>query len=76
MFTATSSTLSGQITYNDVEVVVVSGTSDNPVFTRPDGTALTQNEIASLKAIGDIVGVVFDAFDNLLAPALLVFAIG
>ena len=76
VFTATSSTLSGQITYNDVEVVVVSGTLASPAFTRPDGTALTQNEIASLKAIGDIVGVVFDAFDNLLAPALLVFAIG
>ena len=75
-FTSTSSTLSGQITYNDVEVVVVSGTTDNPVFTRPDGTALTQNEIASLQAIGDIVGVVFDAFDNLLGPALVVFAFG
>lgn len=74
--TATSSTLSGQITYNDVEVVVVSGTLASPAFTRPDGTALTQNEIASLSAIGDVIGVVFDAFDNLLAPALVVFAFG
>jgi hypothetical protein len=74
--TVTTSTLNGQITYNGVQAVVISGTPDNPTFTRPDGTALTQDEIASLKAIGDIIGVVFDAFDNLLGPALVVFALG
>lgn len=74
--TATTSTLNGQITYNGVQAVVISGTPDSPTFARPDGTPLTQDEIASLKAIGDIIGVVFDAFDNLLGPALVVFAFG
>jgi hypothetical protein len=70
------STISGAITYNGDVVVNVAGTPDSPTFTRPDGTALTQAEINALLAFGDIIGTLFDAFDNLLAPALVVFAIG
>jgi len=70
------STISGAITYNGDVVVNVAGTPDSPTFTRPDGTALTQAEINALLAFGDIIETLFDAFDNLLAPALVVFAIG
>jgi len=70
------STISGQITYNGDVVVTVAGTPDSPTFTRPDGTALTQAEINALLAFGNIIETLFDAFDNLLAPALVVFAIG
>jgi hypothetical protein len=74
--TTDASTLSGQITYNGDQAVVIGGTPDNPTFTRPDGTPLTQAEITSLNAIGNIIEVLFDAFDNLLGPALVVFAFG
>lgn len=70
------STVSGEITYNGDVVVTVAGTPEAPTFTKPDGTALTQDEIDALKAFGEIVGTLFDAFDNLLWPALLVFALG
>jgi len=74
--TGDTSTLGGQITYNGDQVVVIGGTPDNPTFTRPDGTPLTQAEITSLNAIGNVIEVLFDAFDNLLGPALVVFAFG
>jgi hypothetical protein len=72
--TITPSTISGQVTYNGDVAVTVSGTPDDPVFARPDGTPLTQNEIAALLAFGDIIGDLFDIFDNLLFPAALVLA--
>jgi hypothetical protein len=72
----TPSTLSGTIEYNGVVVVEISGTQDEPVFTRTDGTPLTEQELASLRYLGFLVGVIFDHFDNLLAPALVAFLLG
>lgn len=74
--TITPSTVEGEITYNGDVVVTVSGSPESPTFTKPDGTALTQDEIDALEAFGSIVADLFDAFDNLLWPALLVFALG
>jgi len=74
--TVTPSTISGQITYNGDVVVTVAGTPANPTFTRPDGTALTQAELNALLAFGNLIDDIFNAFDNLLLPALVVFAIG
>jgi len=74
--TITPSTVEGEITYNGDVVVTVSGDPETPEFTKPDGTALTQAEINALEAFGSIVGDLFDAFDDLLWPALLVFALG
>jgi hypothetical protein len=74
--TITPSTVSGEITYNGDVVVTVAGTPESPTFTKPDGTPLTQAEINALEGFGEIVGNLFDAFDNLLWPALLVFALG
>jgi hypothetical protein len=74
--TITPSTVSGEITYNGDVVVTVAGTPEVPTFTRPDGTPLTEDEIDALEAFGSIVANLFDAFDNLLWPALLVFALG
>jgi predicted small lipoprotein YifL len=75
-YTVTPSTLSGEITYNGDVAIDISGTPDSPVFARPDGTPLTQQELNALQALGDIVEEIFDAFDNLLGPALLVFVFG
>jgi hypothetical protein len=74
--TVTPSTLSGQITYNGDVAVTISGTPNSPTFERPDGTPLTQQELDALEALGNLTGEIFDAFDNLLAPALVVFAFG
>jgi hypothetical protein len=73
--TFSPSTATGQITYNGEEVVVISGDGDDLTFERPDGTPLSNAEIAALNDIGDLIGDLFDAFDVLLIPALIVFAI-
>lgn len=73
--TVTPSTLSGQITYNGGVAITISGTPDSPMFARPDGTPLTEAEIGALVALAEIIEELFDAFDNLLAPAFVVFAI-
>lgn len=70
------STVSGEITYNGDVVVEVSGTPESPLFARPDGTELTQQELNALRALGDLIEEVFDAFTNLLGPAFLVLAFG
>jgi hypothetical protein len=72
----TPSTVSGQITYNGDVVVEISGTPEDPEFTKADGTPLTQQEINALHALGNLIEEIFDAFDNLLAPAFLVLAFG
>jgi len=74
--TITPSTVEGEITYNGDVVVTVSGDPETPEFTKPDGTALTQAEINALEAFGSIIGDLFDAFDDLLWPALVVFTLG
>jgi hypothetical protein len=71
-----TSTIEGGITYNGDLAVEIGGTPEQPTFTRPDGTPLTENEINALMALGAIIDQLFEAFDNLLAPALIVFAIG
>ena len=75
-FTGTATTLEGTIKYNSTTVVLISGTPDAPVFTRSNGTALTQDEIVALQRLGAIFEEIFDHFDDLLGPALLVFAFG
>lgn len=74
--TVTPSTVSGEITYNGDVAVTISGTPEEVTFERPDGTPLTEQEINALEALGNIIEELFDAFDNLLAPALVVFALG
>jgi hypothetical protein len=72
----TPSTISGTLEYNGDVAIEISGTREEPVFTRPDGTPLTDQEVAALQALGLAIGVVFDAFDNLLGPALVAFLLG
>lgn len=71
-----ASTISGEITYNGDVVVTVAGTPEEPTFTKPDGTALTQDEINALMAFGAIIDSLFETFDGLLWPAVLVLALG
>jgi hypothetical protein len=74
--TITPSTVTGTITYNGDVAVEISGSPEQPTFARPDGTPLTQAEIHSLEQLGNLVDVIFEHFDNLLAPALVAFALG
>jgi hypothetical protein len=74
--TITPSTVTGSITYNGDVAVEIGGTPEEPTFTRPDGTPLTDAEIESLRHLGDLIDVIFNHFDDLLAPALVAFALG
>jgi hypothetical protein len=65
------STFSGTIEYNGDVAVEIGGTVDAPTFTRPDGTPLTEAEIAALEAFGDLINAIVSHFDDLLGPALL-----
>jgi hypothetical protein len=66
----------GTITYNGDLVITISGNPNSPTFTKWDGTAPTQAELDALRGLGQIVRSVTGWFDNLLIPALLVFAVG
>jgi hypothetical protein len=72
----TPSTVSGTIEYNGQVAVEISGTPEEPVFTRADGTPLTEQEIAALRHLGFLVEVIFDHFDNLLGPAIVAVLLG
>lgn len=71
----TNATVTGTITYNGQVVINISGPADGPNFSRPDGTALTDAEVAALRAIGDFIGAMGSAFIVLLAPALFAYHI-
>jgi len=68
-------TFTGTVAHNDVVLIDISGTLDQPVFTDRNGNELTE---AQLHALGDILeaaGHVLDHFDNLLIPAVAVLQI-
>lgn len=72
---STSATVTGTITYDGTRVIDISGPANGPHFSRPGGTALTDAEVAALRAIGDFIGVMSGAFIVLLAPALFAYNI-
>jgi hypothetical protein len=78
VFTASTAngTIEGSISFNGEPVVLISGDEDDATFTRADGTPLTNAELAALESLGDIIGELFDTFDDLLAPAVFVFDFG
>ena len=78
MFTASTAngTIEGSISFNGETVVSISGDEEHPTFTSADGSPLTNAELTALANLGDIIGDLFDTFDDLLAPAFFVFGFG
>jgi hypothetical protein len=73
--TATETTLDGSVEHNANLVVDISGTPQQPVFTDAAGNELTNQELSALAALFGTIGLIVDAFDNLLFPAYLVFSV-
>lgn len=65
--------IDGTITYNGEVVVKISGTPSNPVFTDAGGNQLQPGQSQALKKLGDLIGDVLDAFDDLLKPMYRLF---
>ncbi|HUG00278.1 MAG TPA: hypothetical protein VML95_00300 [Longimicrobiales bacterium] len=61
-------TLDGEITFNGVVAILVSGPAVAPAFTRPDGGELTAAEVQALVAIVDAVTEVLLFAEKLFAP--------
>ena len=65
----TDAAITGTIAYNDIVVVNISGTPDEPVFTDPSGTPLSPAQVEALHQLFDFTDALLDAFDDLLGPA-------
>jgi hypothetical protein len=74
--TGTSNGWTGDIKINGAVAINISGTPNNPTFTKWDGTQLTSAEIAALVHVVTVIGDVFNTMDDLLGPALIVLALG
>jgi len=60
-----SETIEGTIKYNGEVVANISGSPENPTFTKPDGTELTQQEVAALERIFEGISNVFEFVENI-----------
>ncbi len=58
-------TIEGTITFNGDLVANISGDAENPTITKPDGTELTEAEVAALRRIFDGVTDVFDFVEDI-----------
>ncbi len=67
--------INGTITHNGEVVVRISGTPSNPMFTDARGNQLQPGQSEALKKVGDLIGDVLDAFEDLLKPAYRLFGI-
>lgn len=61
--------LDGTLSFNGNTVVSISGTSDNPSFTKADGSALTQGDLTALQNVWNGVGELFNFVGDLFGPA-------
>jgi hypothetical protein len=62
-------TLEGTLAFNGNTVMNLSGTTDNPSFTKPDGSALTQSDVTALQNIWSSVSDLFTIVGDLFGPA-------
>ncbi len=67
-FTSNNS-IDGTLAFNGTTVVNISGASDNPSFTKADGSALTQSDMQALQSIWTSVGDLFNFVSDLFGPA-------
>lgn len=66
---ASDSTVTGSVKYNGTTVLNISGTSDNPSFSKPDGSALTQSDITALQNIWNSASELLTFVAGLFGPA-------
>lgn len=69
--TVNDAELSGSVTMNDAAepAVVISGTPEEPVFTHPDGTPLTEEETRAVRQLFRLVDKLTEVVRKLLRPA-------
>lgn len=68
-------TFEGTVSHNDVVLIDISGTPEQPIFTDRDGNELTEAQLHALADIFLAAGHVLEHFDNLLIPAVAVLQI-
>lgn len=68
-FTDLGETIDGSITFNGEVVANISGSTEHPTFTRPDGTELSTQEVEALRRIFEAVGDLFDFVENIFSAA-------
>lgn len=69
-----SATIDGVLEFNGADVVVVSGDAYDPEFTRPDGSALTANEVDALARMWLAAGLTTVFVFQTIFPFLLLLA--
>lgn len=62
-------TVEGTLAFNGKTVMNLSGTTDNPTFTKADGSALTQSDMTALQNLWNSVGDLFNFVGELFGPA-------
>lgn len=73
---STDGVMDGRIDLDGAAFVQVSGSSDDPVFTRPDGTPLRPLEVVALLRVVDFAEDVFDLVEDVLDPVGDLVALG
>lgn len=69
MFADTTETVEGTVSFNGDVVANISGGTEHPTFTRPDGSELTAQEVQGLTRLFDAVGNLFDFIDEIFGAA-------
>lgn len=67
-FVAAAGAVTGGVDLNNTPFVMVSGSSDDPQFTRPDGSPLRPIEVLALIRIIDVAEDVFDLIEDVVDP--------
>jgi hypothetical protein len=75
-FVAEAGQVSGGVELDDAAFVLVSGTPDDPQFTRPDGSPLRAIEVLALLRIVDLAEDVFDLVEDLVDPVQDIVILG
>ena len=75
-FVALAGEVSGGVDLDGNNFVRVSGTPDDPQFTRPDGSPLRPIEVLALLRIVDLAEDVFDLVEDLVDPVGEILALG
>jgi hypothetical protein len=63
---AADGTLDGHVDYQGTTVILIGGTVDQPTFSKPDGSALTDQDKQALKSLVDAIQSVGDFADSIL----------
>ncbi len=68
--------VTGTFSIGGTPFALISGSPEDPTITKADGTELTASEINALSGMFDLVGELFDFFDELLTPVNVIVYLG